>query len=71
MDLPQLGPVAVLLLKSRKSPACPELPPPPPPSQKPPPLPYTATENALIKFKFCFSFTQTGQICNLAAFRTM
>ena len=46
-------------------------PPPPPPSQKPPPSPYTATENALIKFKFCFSFTQTGQICNLAAFRTM
>ena len=26
MDLPQLGPVAVLLLKSRKSAACPETP---------------------------------------------
>ena len=54
--------------EKQKSVACPETPPP---VWKPPPLPYTATENALIKFKFCFSFTQTGQICNLAAFRTM
>ena len=46
MDLPQLGPVVVLFLKSRKSAACPE----------PPPLPYTATENALIKLILSSAF---------------